>query len=77
MTAHSKKVVQVIRVEPKKDRFMTPREAAEYLNCSTSLLRYNVRNKQLARHVFSAAVVRYRKSDLDEFIAKSRQKAIA
>ena len=54
------------------DTYLTPREAAEYLRTSTSTLAkrrlYNDEPKfcQLGR------AIRYRRSDLDEFMARTR-----
>ena len=54
------------------DTYLTPREAAEFLRTSTSTLAKRRLYGDGPKFCRIGRAIRYRKSDLDEFMARSR-----
>ena len=54
------------------DIYLRPREAAEFLRTSTSTLAKRRLNGDGPKFCRIGRAIRYRKSDLDEFMARSR-----
>jgi predicted DNA-binding transcriptional regulator AlpA len=55
-----------------KDIYLRPREAAEFLRTSTSTLAKRRLNGDGPKFCRIGRAIRYRKSDLDEFMVRSR-----
>ncbi len=54
------------------DTYLTPQEAAEYLRSSVSTLAKRRLYKRPPKFARIGTAIRYRKSDLDEFMAHTR-----
>jgi excisionase family DNA binding protein len=54
------------------DQYLTPLEAAKYLRTSVSTLAKRRFGRQLPKFARIGTAIRYRKADLDEFMALTR-----